>query len=385
MKTKFTTDTKLESEIAYFENINLKLESGDIIDSFKLAFKTYGKLNADKTNAILVCHALTGDQYVAGNNPITGREGWWSRMVGPNKPIDTNKFFVICSNVLGGCAGSTGPKELQNGSDVAYGGNFPSVTIKDMVKAQSLLIESLNIEKLFSVIGGSMGAMQALQWAIDFPDKILNIIHIAGALKHSAQNIAFHEVGRQAIMSDPIWKNGKYFENNEVPERGLSVARMIAHITYLSENAMHRKFGRKLQSRDIISFGFDADFQVESYLRYQGKSFVERFDANSVLYITRAMDYFDLSKQFKGGLVEAFKNQKTKFLIISFSSDWLYTTKDNKDIVIALNASGADVSYSEIITDKGHDSFLLDEPEFLKTLKGFIDSMYEKFKNEKRI
>ena len=231
MKTKFTTDTKLESEIAYFENINLKIESGDIIDSFKLAFKTYGKLNADKTNAILVCHALTGDQYVAGNNPITGREGWWSRMVGPNKPIDTNKFFVICSNVLGGCAGSTGPKELQNGSDVAYGGNFPSVTIKDMVKAQSLLIESLNIEKLFSVIGGSMGAMQALQWAIDFPDKILNIIHIAGALKHSAQNIAFHEVGRQAIMSDPIWKNGKYFENNEVPERGLSVARMIAHIT----------------------------------------------------------------------------------------------------------------------------------------------------------
>ena len=293
MKTKFTTDTKLESEIAYFENINLKLESGDIIDSFKLAFKTYGKLNTDKTNAILVCHALTGDQYVAGNNPITGREGWWSRMVGPNKPIDTNKFFVICSNVLGGCAGSTGPKELQNGSDVAYGGNFPTVTIKDMVKAQSLLIESLNIEKLFSVIGGSMGAMQALQWAIDFPDKILNIIHIAGALKHSAQNIAFHEVGRQAIMSDPIWKNGKYFENNKVPERGLSVARMIAHITYLSENAMHRKFGRKLQSRDIISFGFDADFQVESYLRYQGKSFVERFDANSYLYLTRAMDYFD--------------------------------------------------------------------------------------------
>ena len=385
MNTKFTTETKLESEIAYFENINLKLESGDIIDSFKLAFKTYGKLNADKTNAILVCHALTGDQYVAGNNPITGREGWWSRMVGPNKPIDTNKFFVICSNVLGGCAGSTGPKELQNGSDVAYGGNFPSVTIKDMVKAQSLLIESLNIEKLFSVIGGSMGAMQALQWAIDFPDKIFNIIHIAGALKHSAQNIAFHEVGRQAIMSDPIWKNGKYFENNEVPERGLSVARMIAHITYLSENAMHRKFGRKLQSRDIISFGFDADFQVESYLRHQGSSFVERFDANSILYITRAMDYFDLSKHFKGGLIEAFKNQKTKFLVISFSSDWLYTTKENKDIVIALNASGVDVSFSEIKTDKGHDSFLVDEPEFLKTLKGFIDSMHIKFKNEKRI
>ena len=379
MKTKFTTDTKLESEIAYFENINLKLESGDIIDSFKLAFKTYGKLNADKTNAILVCHALTGDQYVAGNNPITGREGWWSRMVGPNKPIDTNKFFVICSNVLGGCAGSTGPKELQNGSDVAYGSNFPSVTIKDMVKAQSLLIESLNIEKLFSVIGGSMGAMQALQWAIDFPDKILNIIHIAGALKHSAQNIAFHEVGRQAIMSDPIWKNGKYFENNEVPERGLSVARMIAHITYLSENAMHRKFGRKLQSRDIISFGFDADFQVESYLRYQGKSFVERFDANSYLYLTRAMDYFDHDETFRKNIEFSHNpNNHLKYLIVSFTSDWLFPTIESKMIVNQLNSLSREVSFLEIDTDKGHDSFLLEEPQLDDVIKGFLTSNFAK-------
>ena len=354
----------------------LKLDCGQTISNFPLAYETFGNLNKDKDNAILVCHALTGDQYVAGNNPINGREGWWSRMVGPNKPIDTNKFFVICSNVLGGCAGSTGPKELQNGNDVAYGGNFPSVTIKDMVMAQSLLIESLNIEKLFSVIGGSMGAMQALKWAIDFPDKILNIIHIAGALKHSAQNIAFHEVGRQAIMSDPIWKNGKYFENNEVPERGLSVARMIAHITYLSENAMHRKFGRKLQSRDIISFGFDADFQVESYLRYQGSVFVDRFDANSYLYITRAMDYFDLVKQFDGNLSNAFKKTKAKFFIISFTSDWLYPTQENKYIVIALNAIGADVGFVEIKSDKGHDSFLLDVPDFLKTLKNFLDKSY---------
>ena len=379
MKTKFTTDTKLESEIAYFENINLKLESGDIIDSFKLAFKTYGKLNADKTNAILVCHALTGDQYVAGNNPITGREGWWSRMVGPNKPIDTNKFFVICSNVLGGCAGSTGPKELQNGSDVAYGGNFPSITIKDMVKAQSLLIESLNIEKLFSVIGGSMGAMQALQWAIDFPDKILNIIHIAGALKHSAQNIAFHEVGRQAIMSDPIWKNGKYFENNEVPERGLSVARMIAHITYLSENAMHRKFGRKLQSRDIISFGFDADFQVESYLRYQGKSFVERFDANSYLYLTRAMDYFDHDETFRKNIEFSHNpNNHLKYLIVSFTSDWLFPTIESKMIVNQLNSLSREVSFLEIDTDKGHDSFLLEEPQLDDVIKGFLTNNFVK-------
>ena len=379
MKTKFTTDTKLESEIAYFENINLKLESGDTIDSFKLAFKTYGKLNADKTNAILVCHALTGDQYVAGNNPITGREGWWSRMVGPNKPIDTNKFFVICSNVLGGCAGSTGPKDLQNGSDVAYGGNFPSVTIKDMVKAQSLLIESLNIEKLFSVIGGSMGAMQALQWAIDFPDKILNIIHIAGALKHSAQNIAFHEVGRQAIMSDPIWKNGKYFENNEVPERGLSVARMIAHITYLSENAMHRKFGRKLQSRDIISFGFDADFQVESYLRYQGKSFVERFDANSYLYLTRAMDYFDHDETFRKNIEFSHNpNNHLKYLIVSFTSDWLFPTIESKMIVNQLNSLSREVSFLEIDTDKGHDSFLLEEPQLDDVIKGFLTNNFAK-------
>ena len=379
MKTKFTTDTKLESEIAYFQNINLKLESGDIIDSFKLAFKTYGKLNADKTNAILVCHALTGDQYVAGNNPITGREGWWSRMVGPNKPIDTNKFFVICSNVLGGCAGSTGPKELQNGSDVAYGGNFPSITIKDMVKAQSLLIESLNIEKLFSVIGGSMGAMQALQWAIDFPDKILNIIHIAGALKHSAQNIAFHEVGRQAIMSDPIWKNGKYFENNEVPERGLSVARMIAHITYLSENAMHRKFGRKLQSRDIISFGFDADFQVESYLRYQGKSFVERFDANSYLYLTRAMDYFDHDETFRKNIEFSHNpNNHLKYLIVSFTSDWLFPTVESKMIVNQLNSLSREVSFLEIDTDKGHDSFLLEEPQLDDVIKGFLTNNFAK-------
>ena len=379
MKTKFTTDTKLESEIAYFDNISLKLESGEIINSFKLAFKTYGKLNADKTNAILVCHALTGDQYVAGNNPITGREGWWSRMVGPNKPIDTNKFFVICSNVLGGCAGSTGPKELQNGSDVAYGGNFPSVTIKDMVKAQSLLIESLNIEKLFSVIGGSMGAMQALQWAIDFPDKILNIIHIAGALKHSAQNIAFHEVGRQAIMSDPIWKNGKYFENNEVPERGLSVARMIAHITYLSENAMHRKFGRKLQSRDIISFGFDADFQVESYLRYQGKSFVERFDANSYLYLTRAMDYFDHDETFRKNIEFSHNpNNHLKYLIVSFTSDWLFPTIESKMIVNQLNSLSREVSFLEIDTDKGHDSFLLEEPQLDDVIKGFLTNNFAK-------
>ena len=376
---KFTTDNKLDCDIIFFNDINFSLESGEKLKNLKIAFKTFGKLNSEKSNGILVCHALTGDQYVTGNNPITKKDGWWSRMVGPNKPIDTNKFFVICSNVLGGCAGSTGPKELQNGSDVAYGGNFPSITIKDMVKAQSLLIESLNIEKLFSVIGGSMGAMQALQWAIDFPDKILNIIHIAGALKHSAQNIAFHEVGRQAIMSDPIWKNGKYFENNEVPERGLSVARMIAHITYLSENAMHRKFGRKLQSRDIISFGFDADFQVESYLRYQGKSFVERFDANSYLYLTRAMDYFDHDETFRKNIEFSHNpNNHLKYLIVSFTSDWLFPTIESKMIVNQLNSLSREVSFLEIDTDKGHDSFLLEEPQLDDVIKGFLTNNFAK-------
>ncbi len=374
-----TTDDKLKCDIATFNNINLKLESGEILNDCKIAFKTFGKINRKKTNAILVCHALTGDQYVTGNNPITGRDGWWSRMVGPNKPIDTNKFFVICSNVIGGCGGSTGPKEKNKKKNNIYGGDFPAITIKDMVNAQALLIEALNIKKLFSVIGGSMGAMQALQWAIDFPHKINNIIHIAGALKHSAQNIAFHEVGRQAIMSDPVWKNGKYFNNNERPERGLSVARMIAHITYLSQDAMHRKFGRKLQSRDIISFGFDADFQVESYLRYQGKSFVDRFDANSYLYLTRAMDYFDYDQTFRKKIeFSQNSNDHIKYLIISFTSDWLFPTQESKIIVNTLNNLSRQVSFLEIETDKGHDSFLLDEPQLDTLINGFLENNFGK-------
>ena len=375
---KFTTDNKLDCDIIFFNDINFSLESGEKLKNLKIAFKTFGKLNSEKSNGILVCHALTGDQYVTGNNPITKKDGWWSRMVGPNKPIDTNKFFVICSNVIGGCAGSTGPKELNEDKNIIYGGEFPSVTIKDMVKAQSLLVDALNISKLFSVIGGSMGAMQALQWAIDFPEKISNIIHIAGALKHSAQNIAFHEVGRQAIMNDPVWKKGKYSDNSERPERGLSVARMIAHITYLSEDAMHRKFGRKLQSRDIISFGFDADFQVESYLRYQGKSFVERFDANSYLYLTRAMDYFDYDETFNKKIeFSQNSNDHLKYLIVSFTSDWLFPTQESKIIVNNLNQLSKQVSFLEIETDKGHDSFLLDEPQLDTLINGFLVSNFK--------
>ncbi len=370
---------QMECSIAYFEKLNFKLVSGASLGNLKIAFKTFGKLNKEKTNAILICHALTGDQYVTGNNPITNRDGWWTRMVGPDKPINTNKFFVICTNVLGGCAGSTGPKEIDDETGKIFGTNFPSITIKDIVYAQSLLVEALNIKKLYSVIGGSMGAMQALQWSIDYPDKIDTIVHIAGALKHSAQNIAFHEVGRQAIMNDPLWKNGNYAIEKTVPERGLSVARMIAHITYLSEDAMHRKFGRKLQSRDIISFGFDADFQIESYLRYQGRSFVERFDANSYLYLTRAMDYFDHSETYSKFLqFSQIPNDHITYLVISFTSDWLFPTQENKEIVEKLNYSSKNVSFLEIETDKGHDSFLLDEPELDSILDGFLNSNFNK-------
>ena len=378
----FKKNKKLDCSFAEFKNADLKLVSGLILKDFKLAFKTFGSLNQNKTNAILICHALTGDQYVSGQNPITDRDGWWSRMVGPDKPIDTNKFFVICSNVLGGCAGSTGPKENRDydkNQDEIYGGDFPSITIKDMVNAQAKLIDALGIDQLFSVVGGSMGAMQALQWSIDFPNKIQTIIHIAGALKHSAQNIAFHEVGRQAIMNDPNWHKGNYLEKKSIPERGLSVARMIAHITYLSEDAMHRKFGRKLQSRDIISFGFDADFQIESYLRYQGRSFVERFDANSYLYLTRAMDYFDHSETYRKTL-EFINNENNhiKYLVISFTSDWLFPTRENKEIVKILNNLSKNVSFLEIETDKGHDSFLLDEPDLDFAMKGFLESNFGK-------
>ena len=381
-KFNILDDKTLECKIVEFSNANLKLDSDYILNNFKIAFKSFGTLNKKKNNVILVCHALTGDQYVTGYNPVTKREGWWSRMVGPDKPIDTNKFFVICSNVIGGCSGSTGPKEIDVNTNSPFGGKFPSITINDIVNAQNYLLESLSIKKLFAVIGGSMGAMQAIQWSLNYPDKIKNIIHIAGALKHSSQNIAFHEVGRQAIMNDNNWNKGSYNENGKRPETGLAVARMIAHITYLSENAMHRKFGRKLQSRDIISFGFDADFQVESYLRYQGRSFVERFDANSYLYLTRAMDYFDIVDKFSKAIeFPAIPNKHINYLVVSFTSDWLFPTIENKEIVKKLNYFNRNVSFTEIETDKGHDSFLLDELELDFTINGFLESNYRKLES----
>ena len=362
----------------------LKLDCGKEINNFPIAYETYGELNNEKSNAILVFHALTGDQYVSGKNPITNKDGWWSYVVGENKPIDTNKFFVICANVIGGCMGSYGPSTINESTGKQIGTDFPIITINDMVNAQYELIKYLEIEKLFAVVGGSMGGMQVLQFVANFPDKAKLAIPIACTSSHSAQNIAFNELGRQAIMADSKWENGFYSNYKLNPDKGLAVARMAAHITYLSEKGLQEKFGRKLQDRDSLRYGFEADFQIESYLRYQGSVFVDRFDANSYLYITRAMDYFDLSKQYKGNLSDAFKETKTKFFVISFTSDWLYPTSENREIVMALNSIGADVGFVEIESDKVHDSFLLDVPSFLKTLGDYINSTY-KVINERRI
>ncbi len=363
----------------------LLLDSGKTLQDFPLAYETYGKLNESKNNAILVFHALTGDQFVTNTNPITKKEGWWSTAVGPGKAIDTNKYFVICANVLGGCMGSLGPKSINKETNKPYGLNFPFITIKDMVVAQESLLDHLGIKKLLSVLGGSMGGMQLLQFCTLYPEKSFSAVPIACTASHNAQQIALNELARQAIMADPQWKNGNYYEEEKFPKNGLAVARMAGHITYMSDSGLQERFGRKLHEKQDIEFSFDPDFQIESYLRHQGNVFVERFDANSYLYISRALDYFDLSKQFKNGLTEAFKNNKTRFLVISFSSDWLYPTKNSKEIVIALNASGANVAFAEIKTDKGHDAFLVDEPEFLKTIKSFLDSNFELFKNENRI
>jgi homoserine O-acetyltransferase len=351
----------------------LKLDSGISLSPFQIAYKTYGRLNAQRSNAVLICHALTGDQHVASVHPVTKKNGWWETMVGPGKPIDTERYFVICSNVIAGCMGSSGPSSIDPVTGKPYGLAFPVITIRDMVRAQAMLIDDLGIETLFAVAGGSMGGMQVLQWAESFPDRVFSVLPIACATRHSAQNIAFHEVGRQAVMADPEWRHGRYLIEGTNPHRGLAVARMGAHITYMSDAALHRKFGRRFQDRSNPTFSFDADFEVESYLRYQGSSFVERFDANSYLYLTRAMDYFDLASEHEGVLANAFRNSPTRFCVVSFTSDWLFPTSDSRAIVHALIAAGARVSFAEIVTDKGHDAFLLDEPELLAIIRGFLD------------
>jgi homoserine O-acetyltransferase/O-succinyltransferase len=352
---------------------SFRLDSGVDLAPFTIAYQTFGRLNADRSNAVLACHALTGDQYVVEPHPLTGQPGWWSKLAGPGKVLDTDRYFLICANVLGGCMGTSGPKDINPATGEPWGLSFPVITIGDMVRAQKLLIDHLGIDTLFCVIGGSMGGMQVLQWAASFPERVFAAVPIASTARHSAQNIAFHEVGRQAIMADPNWGGGDYLERGLRPERGLAVARMAAHITYLSEPALHRKFGRNLQNRQGLAYGFDADFQVESYLRHQGITFVERFDANSYLYITRACDYFDLAAEHGGALANAFRGTRTRFCVISFTSDWLYPTSESRAVVHALNAAAANVSFVEIETDKGHDAFLLDEPEFFATLRGFLD------------
>ena len=353
----------------------LRLDSGATLAPLESGYKTYGRLNAERSNAVLVCHALTGDQHAASTHPITGKPGWWSRVIGPGLPLDPDRYFIISTNVIGGCMGSTGPSSVNPATGESWALTFPVITIADMVRAQAMLLDALGIPSLFAVVGGSMGGMQVLQWASDYPERVHSAVCIAAAARHSAQNIAFHEVGRQAIMADPDWRGGDYERHGVRPEKGLAVARMAAHITYLSEAALQRKFGRELQ-RDGLSWGFDApDFQVESYLRYQGAAFVDRFDANSYLYITRALDYFDLAASHGGVLANAFKQARdVRFCVLSFSSDWLYSTAESRDIVRALNAAGCRASFVEIETDKGHDAFFLDEPVMDSALRGFFES-----------
>ncbi|KZM51100.1 homoserine O-acetyltransferase [Labrenzia sp. OB1] len=350
----------------------LELDSGVRLGPWQIAYETYGELNADKTNAVMVCHALTGDQYAASTNPVTGKPGWWSLMVGPGRSIDTNHYFVICANVLGGCLGTTGPATQNPETGAPYGLDLPVVTIRDMVRAQARLLDYLEIDTLFAAIGGSMGGMQVLQWAVSYPERVFAAVPIAAAARHTSQNIAFHEVGRQAIMADPDWRAGSYIREGVRPTKGLAIARMAAHVTYMSDESLHQKFGRNLQDRDHLTFGFDADFQIESYLRHQGMTFVDRFDANSYLYVTRAMDYFDLAQEFGGSLANAFKDTRTRFCVMSFTSDWLFPTSESRQVVKALNAAAANVSFVEIESDRGHDSFLLDVPEMFQTIGGFI-------------
>ena len=349
----------------------LRLDGGVLLSPVEIAYETYGSLAPDGGNAILICHALTGDHHVASPHPVTGKPGWWTRMVGSGKPIDPARHFIICANVLGSCMGTSGPATINPATGQAWGMSFPVITIRDMVRMQALLLDHLGIERLKAVVGGSMGGMQALSWPATFPGRASAAVVIASTARHSAQNIAFHEVGRQAVMADPNWNGGAYY-GSEPPAAGLAVARMAAHITYLSEAGLTEKFGRRLQAREAKSFGFDADFQVESYLRHQGLSFVDRFDANAYLYITRAMDYFDLAEEHGGTLANAFRETKARFCLVSFDTDWLYPTRESRSIVHALNAAGAPVSFVELSSPYGHDAFLLESPELNRVVDGFL-------------
>ncbi len=367
VKTKYYTFSQPPNEMV--------LESGIKLGPITLAYETYGKLNKDKTNAILILHALSGDAHAAGFHKSSDKKpGWWDIMIGPDKAFDTNKYFIICSNVIGGCKGSTGPNSINPKTGKPYGLKFPIITIKDMVDAQKHLIDFLGIKKLLSLAGGSMGGMQVLQWVVSYPEYCISAIPIATAPYLSAQAIAFDAVGREAILSDPNWNKGNYYNKKKKPASGLAIARMIAHITYLSETSMHKKFGRNLQDKDKYSYKFLTEFQVESYLRHQGDSFVKRFDANSYLYITKAMDYFDVSRGYRS-LTDAFSRYKTKFLVISFSSDWLFPPSQSRLIVKALRNSSKEVSYIEIKSPYGHDAFLLEYQQQTRLISKFLNNI----------
>jgi homoserine O-acetyltransferase len=364
----------VEANTVRFPSIDL--DSGARLGPVDVAYESYGLLNADKSNAILILHAFSGDAHVAGISPQTGKPGWWDNMVGPGKAFDTNRYYVICSNVLGGCRGTTGPASINPATGSPYAMTFPVITVRDMVRLQKMLIDSMGIERLLAVSGGSMGGMQALQWAVQYPDALVSAIPIATTMRHSAQQIAFNEVGRQAIMSDPDWNGGNYF-GGKLPGRGLAVARMVGHITYMSDDSMREKFGRRLRDRDDFGYGFDVDFEVESYLRYRGSEFVNRFDANSYLFITKAMDYFDLTNGHKTAAA-AFESVTARFLVISFSSDWLYPSYQSQEIVRALRGRNVDVAYCELPSNYGHDAFLVDVGEQTELVRGFLGSTMEK-------
>jgi len=353
----------------------LVLKSGEKLGPITLAYETYGKLNADKSNAILIFHALTGDAHAAGYHKDATTPGWWDPMIGSGRAFDTDKYFIICANVIGGCKGSTGPSSINPKTGKAYGLSFPVITIEDMVVSQKHLIDHLGIKKLLCVAGGSMGGLMAMDWSVRYPDTLQSAILIATNYKHTAQQIALHEVARQAIMADPNWNKGDYY-GKELPAQGMAVSRMIGHITYMSERSMEEKFGRKLQDKEKLSYDFSHDFEVESYLRYRGASFVQRFDANSYLYLSKALDYFDFSE--KEDLQSAFKKAQCKYLVITFSSDWLYPSYQSKDVVKAMKGNDLDVTFIEITTNYGHDSFLVEIDDQSKLVRDYLNNVSQK-------
>ena len=378
MSTNGSVGLVQPQQLTFAEDEPFQLDSGATLGPVTVAYETYGQLNADRTNAILITHALSGSAHAAGyHQPDESKTGWWDDCIGPGKAFDTNKFFIICSNVLGGCYGSTGPASPEPATGKPYGMRFPVVTIGDMVRAQVRLIDHLGIDTLLCVAGGSMGGMQALEWAVHYPHRLKAAIPIATTAHHSPMLIALSEVGRQAIYADPAWNNGDYYDADLKPDAGLAVARMVGHITYLSEESMQQKFGRRLQDQVRYGYEFRSEFQVESYLKYKGHNFTRRFDANSYLYVTKAMDYFDLSAE-TGSVAAAFANSaELHYLVLSFTSDWLYPSYHSKELVSALTAAGADVTYLDVQSSWGHDAFLLEVETMTKLLSGFLERLVQ--------